>query len=105
MEGKSAAVSRRSPAVAASAERFDAEDNRRVPAGEVHAWLPGTNQTLCGVPLARAGLRRFAHVPFRDALPESGGVADLVDLVCARCRAATGTSAGRRSWTRASPRP
>jgi hypothetical protein len=98
-------VSHRAPAVAASGEDFDAEDNRRVPAGEVHAWLPGTNQTVCGVPLARAGLRRFAHLAFSDALPESGGAADFVDRVCPRCRAATGTSAGRRRWTRRSPRP
>ena len=56
-------------AVAASAEWLDPDDNVRLPAGDVHAWLPGTNQTLCGLALAKSGLARFAHVPFEQVLP------------------------------------
>ncbi|HEU5126659.1 MAG TPA: hypothetical protein VFU12_01615 [Glycomyces sp.] len=26
------------------------------PAGHVHGWLPGTNQTLCGQPIKKPGL-------------------------------------------------
>ncbi len=36
-------------AVAASRQWTDQEDGlRRLPAGEVHAWEPGLNQTGCG---------------------------------------------------------
>ncbi len=59
-------------AVAASGEWLDPDDNVRLPAGDVHAWLPGTNQTLCGLALSRSRLMRFAHVPFAQVLPESG---------------------------------
>ncbi|WBC03320.1 hypothetical protein [Micromonospora sp. WMMA1976] len=37
-------------AVAASPE-VPGDDGVRRPGGEVHAWLPGRNQTLCGLPL------------------------------------------------------
>src|SRR4051812_25509391 len=40
-------------AVAASSQWTDADGVRR-PAGEVHAWTPGTNQTLCGLALSRS---------------------------------------------------
>lgn len=73
--------------VAASSTWIDPDGVRR-PAGEVHAWLPGTNQTVCGVPLARASLARFPHVDWPDALPETGRHADEVRYVCPRCRAA-----------------
>lgn len=89
--------------VAATGEWED-ETGSRLPAGEVHAWLPGTNQTICDVPLHRAGLRRFPHVPWADAMPETGGSADEVVRVCPRCAAAAGRGRGRR-WTRDSPRP
>lgn len=73
--------------VAASSTWTDPDGVRR-PAGDVHAWLPGTNQTVCGLPLARASLARFPHVAWADALPERGRHADEVRHVCPRCRAA-----------------
>lgn len=91
------------PAVAASGSWVD-DDGVRLPAGEVHGWLPGTNQTLCGLPLHRARLLRFPHVAWADAQPASGGAADEVRRVCARCVAAAG-GRQRRSWTRVAPRP
>ena len=100
-------MSRGEPAVAASGEWRDEEGVRR-PAGEAHAWYPGANQTLCGLPLSRARLRRFRHVPWPDVFPESGGAAEEVRLVCRRCLAASGRRSARgwsRPWTRDSPRP
>ena len=94
-----------SASVAASGEWRD-EDGTRQPAGEVHAWVPGTNQTVCGLALSRSGLRRFSHVPWAEAQPESGGSADNVAWVCPRCAAGMGgRRRGQRSWTRTSPRP
>lgn len=91
-------------AVAASGEWLDPDDGVRLPAGDVHAWLPGTNQTVCGLALSRSRLLRFAHVPFTQVLPESGGAADAVGRLCPRCLAATGVRPGRR-WERHDPRP
>lgn len=92
-----------SAAVAASREWTD-DDGTRQPGGEVHAWRPGQNQTLCGLPLSRTRLRRFPHVRFdyRSTDQLIGG--DAVGWICPRCTAATG---GRRDerWTRVSPRP
>ena len=93
-----------SAATAASSTWLDPDDNVRRPGGDVHAWQPGTNQTLCGLALARTRLHRFAHIPFGDVLPESGGSADAVGRLCPRCIAATGVRA-RRPWSRAEPRP
>jgi hypothetical protein len=91
--------------VAASDQWLD-PDGVRMPAGEVHGWLPGTNQTLCGLSLARSALRRFPHVPWPDVYPESGRCADRVSRVCPRCDAAVGGGRSRRRrWTRTSPRP
>ena len=105
MCGYSRAMARRvRAAVAASGEWLDPDDNVRLPAGDVHAWLPGTNQTLCGLALAKSRLARFAHVPFEQVLPESGGAADAVGHLCPRCVAATGVRA-ERAWTRSNPRP
>ncbi|WP_369055820.1 hypothetical protein [Kineococcus terrestris] len=86
---------------------WTADDGARLPAGEVHAWEPGQNQTLCGVPLHRAGLRRFAGVAFTDVDPATGGSADAVREVCPRCLAATGASRRGRHprWQRTDPRP
>jgi hypothetical protein len=53
----------RAAKVAASSE-FIGDDGIRQPGGEVHAWTPGMNQTLCGLALSRTGLKRFPHVPF-----------------------------------------
>ena len=90
--------------VAASSEWVD-PDGVRMPGGEVHAWEPGTNQTLCGLPLARARLRRFPHVTWADVQPETGRDADEVRRVCPRCAAATGRRRDTRPWTRTDPRP
>lgn len=92
------------PATAATGSWTD-PDGYRSPAGEVHAWLPGTNQTLCGVPLARAGLVRLAGVSFADAQPATGADADRVTSVCPRCLAATGHRRDEKRWTRTHPRP
>jgi hypothetical protein len=73
-------------AVAASSEWTDPDGVRR-PAGEVHAWTPGTNQTLCGLALSRSRLGRYPHVDWNDILPESGRHADEVRRVCPRCAA------------------
>jgi hypothetical protein len=89
-------------AVAASGEWTD-PDGIRLPAGEVHAWLPGTNQTLCGLALHRSSLWRFPHVPWPDIYPESGRMADRVARVCPRCQAGSGQQRGGRSWTRTRP--
>lgn len=94
-----------STGVAASSTWTD-PDGVRLPAGEVHAWAPGTNQTLCGLPLSRARLSRFPHIGWGDVDPATGGAADAVSAVCARCTAATTPRRARgRRWTRTDPRP
>ena len=90
-------------AVAASGE-WVGEDGIRQPAGEAHAWLPGTNQTVCGLALSRTRLRRFPHVRFDYRSTDVVTAADEVKYFCPRCVAAT-TRRGERSWTRTSPRP
>ncbi|HEX8631103.1 MAG TPA: hypothetical protein VF755_23340 [Catenuloplanes sp.] len=92
-------------AVAASGRLRDA-DGIRMPAGEVHAWLPGQNQTLCGVPLARAGLQRFPHVRWDYRQSDQLTGADPVGHICEKCLAATRPRRDRdRGWTRTAPRP
>ena len=99
------AVQASSAQVAASGEERSS-DGIRLPAGEVHAWLAGANQTLCGIPLHRAGLHRFPGVRWADVDPVTGGAADAVRRVCPRCAAATGRRRDEhRSWKRRSPRP
>jgi hypothetical protein len=92
--------------VAASSEVVDIEGVRQ-PGGEVHAWLPGQNQTLCGLQLSRTRLRRFPHVPFDYSATDQLTAADPVGWICPRCLAASGGRGGRRrlSWERGSPRP
>ncbi|HYN95749.1 MAG TPA: hypothetical protein VES42_18040 [Pilimelia sp.] len=91
-------------AVAASSQ-WQGPDSRQ-PGGEVHAWLPGQNQTLCGVPLARAGLRRFPHVPWEYTRTDLLADGDPVRYVCPDCLGATRPRRDeRRPWTRTSPRP
>lgn len=80
-------------------------DGFRAPAGEVHAWLPGTNQTMCGLSTDKSLLRRFSHVDWLDAQPATGRDADRVTDVCHRCAAAMGQRRGTRAWTRTNPRP
>jgi hypothetical protein len=82
-------------AVAASSTWTDPDRVRR-PAGEVHAWIPGTNQTLCGLPLHRSQLGGYPHVDWTDIHPESGRHADAVRRVCPRCDAATRPRHSRR---------
>jgi hypothetical protein len=91
--------------VVASSE-FVGDDGVRQPGGEVHAWQPGTNQTVCGLALSRTRLRRFPHVrfDFRSTDVVGGNGEDEVGHICPRCVAATGGRA-RRSWTRTAPRP
>ncbi|WP_091348222.1 hypothetical protein [Micromonospora rhizosphaerae] len=93
------------PAVAASSEEVGA-DGVRQPGGEVHAWLPGRNQTVCGLPLSRTRLRRFPHVPFDYASTDVLTEADPVGFICPRCLAATqGRRRQEKGWVRHSPRP
>ena len=47
---------------AASGQWTDPEDGIRYPSGEVHAWEPGRNETVCGLSLSRSRLTRFSHV-------------------------------------------
>ena len=94
----------RGAAVAATGRWVDPDGVRR-PAGEVHAWLPGANQTACGVPLSRAGLERSPHVTWADAQPASGGHADAVTHVCRRCAASQGRRRDEGPWRRTDPRP
>lgn len=91
-------------AVAATASWVD-PDGFRSPGGEVHAWLPGTNQTVCGLSTSRSRLARFPHVDWRDVQPLTGRDADLVSAVCRRCAAGMGRRRDERSWTRHAPRP
>ncbi|GAB3981292.1 hypothetical protein V1634_28845 [Plantactinospora veratri] len=90
--------------VAASSE-WRGDDGVRQPAGEVHAWRPGQNQTLCGLALSRSALRRFPHVSFEYAATDVLTDSDQVRHICPRCLAATGGRRDRRPWTRDSPRP
>jgi hypothetical protein len=76
-------------AVAATASWVD-PDGFRSPGGEVHAWLPGTNRTVCGLSTSRSRLARFPHVDWRDVQSLTGRDADLVSAVCHRCAAGTG---------------
>jgi hypothetical protein len=75
-------------AVAASSEWTD-ETGVRQPAGDVHAWQAGHNQTLCGLPLRRTALRRFPHVPFDFQRTDVLTDADPIGRICPRCVAAT----------------
>jgi hypothetical protein len=93
-----------SAAVAASSEWVD-ETGTRQPGGDAHAWMPGTNQTVCGVPLSRARLRRFPHVPFDFRATDVVTAADEIRHICPRCLAGTGARRAERPWKRVSPRP
>jgi hypothetical protein len=97
-------MDRRRAATTASGSWVD-PDGFRAPAGEVHAWLPGTNQTLCGMQVSKQGLQRFPHIDWSDAQPTTGRDADRVSTVCRRCLAATGHRRDEKSWARRDPRP
>lgn len=92
-------------AAVAATDGWRDPDGFRAPAGEVHAWIPGRNQTVCGLSLHRSRLERFSHVDWRDAQPESGRDADRVTQVCPRCAAAMGMRRDSVPWTRDNPRP
>jgi hypothetical protein len=92
-------------AVAASGSWTDPDDRYRSPTGVVHAWLPKTNQTLCGIPLKKAGLIRFPHIQWADVQPATGRDADQVQEVCPRCAAGMGQRRDERPWRRTNPRP
>ena len=87
-------------AVAASGEWTD-PDGFRFPAGSVHAWLQGTNQTLCGLQLSRAKLLRFPHIQWVDVQPDAGRVTD----VCPGCAAGMGARRDDKPSRREDPRP
>jgi hypothetical protein len=104
--GYSTSVARRpSTAAVVASGRWVDPDGARLPAGSAHAWVVGTNQTLCGLSLHRSRLERFPHVTWAAAQPESGGAADRVQWVCPRCAAAMGAQRDQRPWTRVDPRP
>jgi hypothetical protein len=91
-------------AVAATGSWTD-PDGFRTPAGAVHAWLPGTNQTLCGLSIKKSELTRFSHVDWLDVQPATGRDADRVRDVCPRCAAGMGRRRDTKPWTRTDPRP
>ena len=95
----------RNAAVAATDRWKDPDDGIGYPAGEVHGWEPGHNETVCGLSLSRSGLTRFPHVSWADVQPESGRHAEEVQAVCRRCRAGLGHRRDDRGWTRTNPRP
>ncbi|MCW2713096.1 MAG: uncharacterized protein JWN88_143 [Frankiales bacterium] len=90
--------------VAATDDWLD-PDLVRFPAGEVHGWIPGRNSTICGLQLSRSRLRTFRGISWDDVQPESGGMAEAVQVVCRRCSAALGARPKSRRWSRTDPRP
>jgi hypothetical protein len=88
----------------AASDQWTDPDGFRSPAGAVHGWLPGTNQTLCGLQLSRSRLTRFPHVEWADVQPATGRDADRVLDVCPRCAAALGRRRDERPWRRENPR-
>ena len=94
----------RDAAVAASSEWKDPAGFRS-PAGSVHAWLQGTNQTLCGLQLSRSRFLRFPHVQWVDVQPATGRDADRVAEVCPRCASGMGARRDDKPWRRVDPRP
>jgi len=77
------------PAAVAASSQWTDDTGVRQPGGEVHAWLPGQNQTLCGLALSRSALRRFPHVPFDFGATDVLTAADRIGWICPRCQAAT----------------
>ncbi|HYO31673.1 MAG TPA: hypothetical protein VES21_02415 [Nocardioidaceae bacterium] len=90
-------------AAVAATDTWTDPDGIRMPAGLVHAWRHGTNQTLCGLALTRSRLARFPHVDWLDVQPADGSSADQVSEVCRRCAAAMGARRDDKPWSR--PRP
>lgn len=92
-------------AAVAATDSWTDPDGFRAPAGEVHAWQPGTNQTLCGLSTHKSQLERFPHVEWEDVQPATGRDADRVREVCRRCAAGMGRRRDAKPWTRTNPRP
>jgi hypothetical protein len=92
-------------AAVAATDSWRDPDGFRAPAGEVHAWKPGSNSSLCGLQLSRSRLERFPHIQWVDVQPATGRDADRVTDVCPRCAAATGRRRDERPWRRTDPRP
>lgn len=86
---------KRDASVAASGSGPD-PDGGTLPRGEVHGWWHGQTETVCGLVLRRSELVAFAALRWADVQPASGGAADLVQLVCPRCRAALAPARRRR---------
>ncbi|HEU0101429.1 MAG TPA: hypothetical protein VFR07_03845 [Mycobacteriales bacterium] len=103
MRREASEAAKRSASVAASGSGVD-PDGGRLPAGEVHGWWHGHNETVCGLSLSKSQLVRFGALRWTDVQPDSGGHADLVQVVCPRCGAAL-TARGGSGWRRTSPRP
>jgi hypothetical protein len=89
----------------AATDQWTDPDGVRMASGAVHAWLPHTNQTLCGLQLSKSRLVRFPHVDWSDVQPSSGRHADQVREVCPRCAAAMGVRRNDKPWRRDNPRP
>jgi hypothetical protein len=87
-------------AAVAATDSWTNPDGRQAPAGEVHAWLPGTGQTLCGLSTARSQLTGFSNADWIDVQPEAGRDAGRVTDVCPRCASAMGQRRDSRPGTR-----
>lgn len=92
-------------AAVAATDSWTDPDGFRMPAGHVHAWLPGTNQTLCGLSTKKSQLDRFSHVDWIDVQPATGRDADQVTEVCPKCAAGMGRKRDSKPWRRVDPRP
>jgi hypothetical protein len=80
-------------------------DGIRRPGGDLHAWLPGTNQTLCGLALSKSSLTRFPHVAWSDLRRDVEDEEGRPVSVCRRCDAATGHPRAERRPRRQNARP
>jgi hypothetical protein len=94
-------------AATAASSQISGPDGTRAPAGELHAWLPGTNQTLCGLALSRTRLIRFPHHRFDFRTSDTTAAGDDIGFICPRCVAATTPRHQRdgHGWERVAPRP
>jgi len=95
--------SRKDAAVVVATDSWTAPDGLRSPAGAVHAWLPRTNQTLCGRPLSKTGLLEFPDVTWLDVQPARGRDAHRVTAVCPQCTAGMGSRPDEQAWSRTHP--
>lgn len=87
----------RMTAVASSGMRID-DDGAERPAGTVHAWMRGSNQTVCGLRVSDHRLETFADLSFVD-VSESNGDEPDTRWCCPKCLAA-GARRDDQRWTR-----